>query len=219
VTPLFRDRRDAGRALAQRLAPLRGDPGLLVLGLPRGGIPVAFEVAQALQAPLDVLVVRKIGHPAQPEFAIGAIAGGGVRVMNTEAGFLPVDEAAVAAVVEREQAELARREALYRGTHPALPVRGRHVVVIDDGLATGATMQAAVRALRSQQPDRITVAVPVGAAASCSGLHAAADEVVCAHTPQPFRAVGLWYAHFPQTEDDEVRALLGAARREPAPAH
>lgn len=211
----LRDRRQAGRVLAERLEHLRDQPNLLVLALPRGGVPVGFEVAHALGAPLDIFVVRKLGFPGHEEYAMGAIASGGVRVMNPMAG-IPVSPDDLAAVVAREQDELTRRELLYRGDRPAVSIRGRTVVVVDDGLATGSTMRAAVLAIRQQKPARVVVAVPVGAEETCETLRADADEVVCAATPRPFRAVGLWYQSFPQTDDDEVHELLDEARREHA---
>lgn len=213
----FRDRRQAGRILAERLEHLRGQPGLLVLALPRGGVAVGFEVARALQAPLDVFIVRKLGFPGHEEFAMGAIASGGVRVMNPMPG-MDVAPEAVAAVVAREQDELVRREHLYRGDRPAVGIRGRTVIVVDDGLATGSTMRAAVTSIRQQHPAHLVVAVPVGAEETCRQLHAEADEVICAATPYPFRAVGLWYESFPQASDDEVHELLEEARREQAHA-
>ena len=211
----FRDRRHAGRVLARKLDHYRGHPGLLVLALPRGGAAVAFEVAHALQAPLDVFMVRKLGFPGHEEYAMGAIASGGVQVMNPMPG-MEVSSEALARVVAREQDELVRREHLYRNNRPAVALRGRDVIVVDDGLATGSTMRAALLAIRQQQPSHLTVAVPVGAAETCEQLRADADEVVCAATPSPFRAVGLWYQDFPQASDDEVRTLLEAARREHA---
>jgi putative phosphoribosyl transferase len=214
----FRDRKEAGRALGQALLAHRRWDNPLVLALPRGGVPVAFEVAQALSAPLDILVVRKIGHPLHEEFAIGAIASGGVAVMNprTQDYLGDVSKADVERIMARERAELQRRERLYRGGSPALDLRDRETIVVDDGLATGATMQAAVQALRQLHPASITVAVPVAARESCEALARAADHVVCVRTPEPFRAVGLWYADFPQTSDDEVRELLEAAQHHPA---
>ena len=208
----FRDRHHAGCVLAQKLAHYRGRPDLLVLALPRGGVAVGFEVARALQAPLDIFMVRKLGFPGQEEYAMGAIASGGVRVMNSLPGLTVLPEV-VAAVVAREQAELQRRERLYCGERPAISVAGRCVIVVDDGLATGATMRAALRAIRQQQPACLVAAVPVGAEDSCQALRDEADEVVCAAMPQPFRAVGLWYEDFPQASDNEVRSLLEEARR------
>jgi putative phosphoribosyl transferase len=213
----FSDRRQAGRALAQRLEHLSERPGLLVLALPRGGVAVGFEVAHALQAPLDVFIVRKLGFPGHEEFAMGAIASGGVRVMNPMPG-MDVAPEAVAAVVAREQDELVRREHLYRGNRPAVSIGGRTVIVVDDGLATGSTMRAAVTSIRQQHPAYLVVAVPVGAEETCRQLRSEADEVVCAATPYPFRAVGLWYESFPQASDDEVHELLDEARREQAQA-
>ena len=211
----FRDRRHAGRVLATHLEQYRGRAGLLVLALPRGGVAVGFEVARELQAPLDIFVVRKLGFPGHEEYAMGAIASGGVRVMNPLPG-LTVRPEAIAAVVEREQAELVRREHFYGKQRPAVPIRGRPVNVGDDGLATGSTMQAAVLAIRQQHPLHLAVAVPVGARDTCTALRQQADDVICAETPEPFRAVGLWYQEFPQATDDEVCALLEEARREHA---
>ena len=208
----FKDRRQAGQVLAKRLAHYCGRPGLLVLALPRGGVPVAFEVAQALDAPLDICIVRKLGFPGHEEYAIGAIAAGGVRAMSDLAG-LAISPDALAAVVAREEAELARREQFYRGERPAAQLRGRTVIVVDDGLATGSSMRVALLAVHQQQPARLVAAVPVGAAESCRQLQGVADEVVCAATPEPFRAVGRWYQHFDQTSDEEVQALLEHAHR------
>ncbi|MGJ7508453.1 phosphoribosyltransferase [Variovorax sp. GT1P44] len=204
----FKDRRDAGRKLAKALGAWRGRPEVLVLGLPRGGVPVAWEVAEALGAPLDVLVVRKLGFPGQEEFAMGAIASGGVRVMGEHFDAWPVSEKAVEAVVAREQVELARRERLYRGERPTLSLADRVLLLIDDGLATGATMCAAVKAARAGGPRRIVVAVPVASREAVQSVGALADEVVYVYTPEHFRAVGLWYEDFGQTSDEEVCALL-----------
>jgi predicted phosphoribosyltransferase len=213
----YDDRRHAGRVLAAKLTPYAGREGLLVLALPRGGVAVGFEVAHALQAPLDVFVVRKLGFPGHEEYAMGAIASGGVQVMNPHSrGAVPPE--AIAAAVAREQAELARREQLYRDGRPALPLGGRTVIVVDDGLATGSTMRAAVSAIRQRAPRRLVVAVPVGAHASCKQLGAEVDEIVCAAMPRSFRAVGQWYRDFPQADDAEVRELLEEARREHAAA-
>lgn len=211
----FRDRRDAGAALGKALLKHRDWQDPVVLGLPRGGIPVAAEVARELDAPLDILVVRKIGHPRHEEFAIGALASGGVMVINGETdSFLgSVSPAEMDRVVERERVELERRETLYRGDHAAVPVQGREVILVDDGLATGATMRAAVQAVRQLAPARVTVAVPVGARESCDALEGVADDVVCVRTPEPFGAVARWYSDFPQTSDDEVRSLLAATQR------
>ena len=211
----FHNRPHAGRVLATHLEHYRGRAGLLVLALPRGGVAVGFEVARELQVPLDIFVVRKLGVPGHEEYAMGAIASGGVKVMNPMPG-LTVSPEAIAAVVEREQAELVRREQLYRKQRPAVPLRGRTVIVVDDGLATGSTMQAAVLAIRQQHPLHVIVAVPVGARDTCAALRQQADEVICTETPEPFRAVGLWYREFPQATDDEVCTLLEEARREHA---
>jgi putative phosphoribosyl transferase len=208
----FRDRRAAGRILAGHLARYAGREDLLVLALPRGGVPVAYEVATALRAPLDVFLVRKLGVPGQRELAMGAIASGGVRVINqavVEA--LQIPATVIEAVATEEQAELDRREFLYRGDRPALDAAGRVCILIDDGLATGATMRAAASALRLQRPARIVIAVPVAADATCEEFEREVEEVVCAATPEPFYAVGLWYEEFSQTTDEEVRGLLAAA--------
>ena len=208
----YRDRRHAGRVLARLLQHLREQPGLLVLALPRGGVAVAFEVAHSLQAPLDVFMVRKLGYPGHEEYAMGAIATGGVQVLNPDTVSVPPD--VVAKVAERERAELQRRERLYRGDHAAPQLKDRTVLVVDDGVATGSTMQAAVQAIRQQQPAHICVAVPVGAAQALERLRHDADEVICAATPVAFRAVGLAYHAFAQAGDGEVRTLLDAARLE-----
>jgi putative phosphoribosyl transferase len=205
----FRDRADAGTALAQRLDHLAGQPGLIVLALPRGGVPVAHEVARTLGCPLDVMLVRKLGVPGFEELAMGALASGGLRVMNDEVlRELRIAAAAVDAVVSEEQRELERRERSFRGDKPPLDLRGRTVVLVDDGLATGSTMKAAVQAVRTSNPARVIVAVPVASGAACSELAAMVDEIVCLETPPSFRAVGQWYEDFSQTSDAEVRELL-----------
>jgi predicted phosphoribosyltransferase len=210
---LFRDRLEAGRRLAQKLSDYAGKPDVVVLALPRGGVPVAAEVARALDAPLDIFLVRKLGLPGQEELAMGAIASGGSRVLNTSLlRRLHVSPETVDAVAVRERRELDRREREYRGSHAPPPIRGRTVILVDDGLATGASMHAAVAALRTQEPARIVVAVPVGAPSTCEDLRQIADDVVCAETPEPFAAVGQWYDDFSQTSDDEVRQLLEASR-------
>lgn len=206
----FQDRRQAGRVLAEKLEHYRNRPGLLVLALPRGGVAVGFEVARALAAPLDILVVRKLGYPGHEEFAMGAIAGGGVRVMNPLPGLRPE---AVEEEIGRAQTELARREQLYRQQRPAVPLLGRTVIVVDDGLATGMTMQAAVQAIGQQHPLHIAVAVPVGARDTCATLQQQADEVICAAQPESFHSVSGCYLAFPQSTDDEVRSLLEEARQ------
>ena len=206
----FRDRSAAGREVAARLGHLAGQPGVIVLGLPRGGVPVAYEVARALDAPLDVLLARKLGVPQQPELAMGAVAAGGLRVLHQAViDALGITPDVVDAVAAREGAEAARRERSYRAGRPPLDVAGRTVVVVDDGLATGSTMRAAVAALRALQAGRIVVAVPVGARETCRELAAAADEGVCVEAPADFHAVGQFYDDFTPTTDDEIRALLG----------
>jgi putative phosphoribosyl transferase len=205
----FADRREAGKVLATLLAQYRNDPNVVVLALPRGGVPVAFEIAEALGAPLDVFVVRKLGMPGHPEFAIGAIASGGVQVLRDDVVRLyGVPQPAIDAIVHRERAELERREREYRRGRPMISLRQKDAIVVDDGLATGASMRAAVQAVRAHQPARVIVGVPVGAAQTCDELTDVADEVVCARMPQPFSAVGLWYRDFSQTTDQEVRQLL-----------
>ena len=216
----FGDRREAGAALAGRLQHYANRDDVVVLALPRGGVPVGYEVARALGAPLDVFVVRKLGVPGHPEFAMGAIASGGVRVLNeTALASMALPSAVIDAVTRTEQMELDRRERAYRDGRPLVPVDGRVVILVDDGLATGSTMRAAVLAVRRLHPARVVVAVPVGAPSTCQELREVADEVVCAFTPEPFNAVGLWYRDFSQTTDAEVRTLLGAAASKgPAPA-
>jgi putative phosphoribosyl transferase len=190
---------------------MAGTPGLLVVALPRGGVPVAFEVARHLKAPLDVFMVRKLGVPGHEELAMGAIASGGVQVLNVELiAELGIPQTAVDRVAEREGKELERRERAYRDGRPPRELRGRPVLLVDDGLATGFTMRAAVMALRHRSAERVFVGVPVGAPETCDDLSRIADDVVCATTPEPFHAVGLWYTDFSQTADDEVRALLDA---------
>ncbi len=216
---VFRDRRHAGRVLAQVLVGYANRSDVIVLALPRGGVPVAYEVAKKLHAPLDVFVVRKLGVPGHEEYAMGAIASGGVRVLNDEVlQRLGISDAAVDAVTRYEQGELERRERLYRADRPLPDLRSRTVILVDDGLATGSTMLAAVRAVRAQQPARTVVAVPTAAAETCAQLRSEADEVVCATTPEPFRAVGTWYDDFSQTSDEEVRELLAHAQQDAAHA-
>jgi predicted phosphoribosyltransferase len=217
---LFRDRADAGRFLATKLMNYANRPDVLVLALPRGGVPVGYEVARLLCAPLDVFLVRKLGVPGHEELAMGALATGDLRVLNEDVvQALGIPEEVIASVVARERQELERRERLYRDDRPAPEVRGRVVILVDDGLATGSTMRAAVAALRQQRPARIVVAVPVGSPETCAELNSEADEAVCARTPDPFYAVGLWYDDFAQTTDDEVHDLLARAAGEPAPVH
>lgn len=206
---IFKDRIDAGRALAEAVARRVAESDVCVLALPRGGVPVAAEVARRLGAPLDVLVVRKIGAPGQPELAVGALASGDVLVMNDAlTPYFSGAEEAIEATVRRERAELARRERAYRGERPPLEVKGRTAILVDDGIATGSTMRAAIQALRERQARRIIVAVPTAPPDACEILRESADEVVCVDTPEPFIAVGRWYRDFEQTTDEEVRALL-----------
>lgn len=215
---IFRDRQDAGVQLAAELAAYANDPSVIVLGLPRGGVPVAYQVARALHASLDVFVVRKLGVPGHRELAMGAIASGDVSVLNPDViESLQISPAIIEAVAAYEQKELERQRRLYSGAAPFPNLAGRTVIIVDDGLATGSTMRAAVRALRQSGPARIVVAVPVGAAETCRSLRADADEVVCAITPQDFHAVSLWYEEFDQTSDEEVRALLESAAAHAAP--
>jgi predicted phosphoribosyltransferase len=215
----FRNRREAGRFLAAKLAAYAKRPDTIVLALPRGGVPVAYEVAQALEAPLDVFLVRKLGVPGHEEFAMGAIATGGLRVINQDVvRGLRIPPATLDAIAAREQQELERRERLYRGDRPAPDVRGRTVILVDDGLATGATMYAAVKALKQQGAGRVVVAVPIAPPETCDQLREVVDDVVCAVTPEPFHAVGLWYEDFSQTTDDEVRDLLARSARVGHPA-
>jgi predicted phosphoribosyltransferase len=219
MRPMFRDRREAGQLLAAALSRYAGRPDVVVLALPRGGVPVAYEVAQALGAPLDVFVVRKLGVPGHEELAMGAVATPGVRVLNEEVvRGLGIPARMIEAVAAREQAELARRERLYRGDRPAVDVHGRTVILVDDGLATGASIHAAIQALRQRQPARIVVAVPIAAPDRCEALKDQVDDVVCAVTPEPFHAVGLWYDDFSQTTDDEVRELLARSAERPEAA-
>jgi predicted phosphoribosyltransferase len=209
---LFRDRIDAGRQLATRLKHYADRPDVIVLALPRGGVPVGYEVAEALGAPLDVFLVRKLGVPGHEELAMGAIASGGVRVLNEDVvRMLRLDEHAIARVEAEERREFERREREYRRDRPPLNVTGKTVVLVDDGLATGASMRAAVAALRRLDPARVVVAVPVGAAGTCEEFTHEADEAICAREPEPFYGVGMWYDDFSQTTDEEVRDLL--ARR------
>jgi len=208
----LRDRTEAGQRLAEQLMVYAGQPDLLVLALPRGGVPMAYAIAQALQAPLDVFVVRKLGVPDQPELAFGAIASGGMRVLNDDVIWnLAIDEEMIDAVMTQEQAELTRREQRYRGERPPLVVRDKTVILVDDGVATGATMRAAIAALRAQQPAKILVAVGVAPPETCAELADEVDEVVCLLQPDPFWAVGFWFDDFSATSDEEVRTLLAQA--------
>lgn len=207
------NRRDAGRRLARELAAYSGRDGTIVLGLPRGGVVVAFEVAQALDAPLDVFLVRKLGAPGQEELAVGAIAGGGVRVMNEGVvRALHLTESQIQAIAVREQAVLERRERLYRGHSESLELAGKVVILVDDGLATGASMRTAIRSLKSHAPARIVVAVPTAPPETCAALGREVDETVCVMTPEPFYSIGSSYLDFSQTSDEEVVELLEKAK-------
>jgi predicted phosphoribosyltransferase len=215
--PIYRDRHHAGRVLAERLQHLRTYPRAIVLALPRGGVPVAYQVAQALDAPLDVFLVRKLGVPGHSELAMGAIASGGTRVINQPVvDFYGLPPSVLDSVARYEQAELGRRERAYRGGQPPLELRDYTVILVDDGLATGSTMKAAVEAVRSHAPARIVVAVPVGAPDTCQELSALADEMVCVYQPADFAAVGSWYEDFSATSDQEVRQLLAHGARQGA---
>ena len=219
TTPVFRGRMDAGRQLAARLGAYARRPDVLVLALPRGGVPVGLAVAQALQVPLDVFLVRKLGVPGHEELAMGAIATGNVVVLNEDVvRELAIPERVLAGVVAQERQELARRDHLYRDGRPPPAIGGQTIILVDDGLATGATMRAAVAAIRKQQPAWLVVAVPVGAAQTCAALQTEAGEVVCLLTPTPFYAVGLWYEDFSPTSDQEVRAALAEAAARPMAA-
>lgn len=216
---LFRDRTDAGRLLARALTAYAGRPDVLVLGLPRGGVPVAYEVARALRAPLDILLVRKLGAPGEPELAMGAIASGGVRVLNEGVvRMLGIPDTAIDTVTARERRELNRRELLYRGDRPAPAIQGKTVILVDDGIATGATVRAAIALVRQRQPAAVVVATPVAPASTCEELRADVDELVCLMEPEAFLAIGFWYESFPQTTDDEIRLILGYAWRDHAMA-
>lgn len=211
---IFKDRHDAGVQLTAKLGTYGNDPTVLVLGLPRGGVPVAYEVARGLRAPLDVFVVRKLGVPGHRELAMGAIASGGMRVLNQDVlAALNISNAMIEMVAEQEQKELERQERAYRGNSPFPALEGRKLIVVDDGLATGSTMRAAVRALRQGNPERIVVAAPVAAAETYRSLSKEADGVVCCEVPESFYAVSVWYEEFGQTSDEEVRSLLESANQ------
>jgi putative phosphoribosyl transferase len=216
----FIDRRVAGRVLASRLAKYAGRDDVVVLALPRGGVPVAYEVASALGVPMDVFLVRKLGTPGHRELAMGAIASGGVRVLNQDVvRWYGISASEIERVAQDEQAELERRERAYRGDRPAPDLTNKILVLIDDGLATGSTMRAAAQAVRAHRPARVVIAVPVGAPQTCAELAAVADEVLCARMPEPFSAVGQWYLNFDQTDDDEVRELLQKSSATPQAHH
>ena len=208
----YKHRSDGGKKLARKLSRYANRPDVLVLALPRGGVPVAYEVARALHAPLDVFIVRKLGVPGDEELAMGAIASGGVRVMNEEVTRdIIFPQTIIDSIVQREGEELRRRERLYRGDQPPLNVEGRTVILVDDGLATGSTMRAAAVALRQMRPLKVIIAVPVAAPETCAEFRSEVDEVICAATPEPFMAVGAWYKDFTQTSDQEVSDLLERA--------
>jgi putative phosphoribosyl transferase len=208
--PFYKDRHEAGRALAKHLTHYADQPNTLVLALPRGGVAIGYEVAQALNTALDVFVVRKLGLPGHEEYAMGAIASGGIRVMNPLPG-ISVPAEAFARVLAKEQDELVRREQLYRAQRPPVQIAGRTVILVDDGLATGSTMRAAALAVKQQHPARLVVAVPVGARESCQALAKEVDELICPAMPEPFHALSLWYDRMTQASDDEVRTLLNKA--------
>ena len=211
---LFRDRRDAGKKLAQKLIDYSGREDVIVLALPRGGVPVAYEVSLALQIPLDIFIVRKLGWPGHEEMAIGAIASGGVRVLNEDiVRHLNIPDTLIDAVAQRETRELERREREYRGKRPPLELKDRAVIIIDDGLATGASMRAAIVGVRAHAPVQIVVAVPTAALETCKALEPEVDQIICASTPEPFYGVSRWYEDFSQTTDEEVRLLLEKANQ------
>jgi len=216
---IFHDRTDAGHALAKQLDGYAGRHDVVVLALPRGGVPVGYHVAEALGAPLDIFVVRKLGTPGHRELAMGAIASGGVRVLNDDVvRWLNIRPEQIESVAREEEQELIRREAAYKAGRPPVSLKDRVVILVDDGLATGSTMKAAVQAVKQHGPSRVIVAVPVGAPETCRDLREYADEVVCVSMPERFSAVGQWYERFDQTSDDEVRELLtrAAERSEPS---
>jgi predicted phosphoribosyltransferase len=214
---LFKDRIEAGQKLAQKLLEYANRPDVVVLALPRGGVPVAFQVAQALSVPLDIFLVRKLGVPGHEELAMGAIASGGVRILNdTVVRVLDIPDKLIDLATIKEQQELERRERLYRGEQPPPDVRQRTVILVDDGLATGASMRAAIAALRTKDPARIVVAVPTGAPETCASFEDEVDDIICAATPEPFWGVGAWYEDFSPTTDAEVRTLLEQAAHFPA---
>jgi putative phosphoribosyl transferase len=208
----FRNRAEAGSLLASRLTQFAGRPNARILALPRGGVPVAFEIAQALKLLLDVFVVRKLGVPGQEELAMGAVASGNVRIVQAQVvQALRIPQSVIEAVADEEIREIARRERAFRGDRPSPEIRDHTIILVDDGLATGSTMRAAVAALKLQRPERIVVAVPVAASETCNQLRSEVDEIICLRTPSLFYAVGLWYEYFPQLTDEEVRTLLGKA--------
>src|ERR1043166_7086421 len=212
VEPLFYDRAEAGRFLAQKLKPLIANQSTVILALPRGGVPIGFEIAQNLHCDLDIFLVRKIGVPGQEELAMGAVASGGVRVLNQSIiRQLRISDEMIEVATQREEQEIARREALYREGRPRVDVAGRTVVLVDDGLATGATMLAAARGILPHPPARVVIGFPLASVEACEDFRGQVDEVVCGATPQPFGAVGIWYQDFSQVSDDEVREFLERA--------
>ena len=214
---IFRDRSDAGKKLANKLSKFKDRDDVVVLALPRGGVPVAYEVAHALDAPLDIFLVRKLGVPGHEELAMGAIATGGVRVLNQDVvDYLKIPPRVIDAVAAKELQELKRREVKYRGDRSEPDVTGKTIILIDDGLATGSTIRAAAQALRQQAPARTVVAVPVSAPQTCDEYRIGVDEIICVVTPEPFLGVGQWYDDFSQTTDEEVHDLLERARDEQA---
>lgn len=213
IRRLFWNRKQAGERLAKRLMGYADREDVLILALPRGGVPVGFEIARVLHAPLDVFVVRKLGTPGQEELAMGAIAPGGIRELNRDiVDTLMISDETLEMIVRQEQAELERREKAYRGDRPRPEIRGKTVILVDDGLATGASMRAAVHAIRTMSPEKIIVAVPVGAVDTCKDFRNLADEIVCLEKPEPFYGVGAWYEDFSQTSDEEVREFLDRAQ-------
>ena len=215
VTAQFQDRSEAGQFLATRVVRHAGDPSLLVLAMPRGGVPVAYEVAKVLKAPLDIFLVRKLGVPGYEELSMGAITSGGARVLNHEIiQRLGISEKVIEAITQEKLQDLERRERIYRGKREPLTIEGRTVILVDDGLATGASMRAAVHALKTKQPKKIIAAVPIGSADTCNQIRGEADEVVCGMTPDPFYAVGAWYSDFMQITDEEINQLLNHAAHE-----
>jgi putative phosphoribosyl transferase len=215
VTAQFQDRYEAGQALAAKLEHHAGDPDVVVLALPRGGVPVGYEVSQALNAPLDIFLVRKIGVPGYEELAMGAVASGGVKIFNHEVlQRLGISERILDGIVREKERELEQQEKAYRGERPPTQIEGRTVILVDDGLATGASMRAAVQAVKKKSAKSVIVAVPVGSADTCNQLQSEVDEVICGMTPEPFYAVGAWYSDFMQVTDEEVRELLDRAAHE-----
>lgn len=216
--PILRNRREAGRQLAEKLSSYANREDVLVLALPRGGVPVGFELARELNVPMDVFLVRKLGVPSQPELAMGAVASGGIRILNQDVlSSLPIPPTAIEQVARREEEILEERERLFRGDRPGPVIKDKTILLVDDGLATGSSMRAAIAALRRQEPAQIVVAVPVSSSATCEELGKEVEEIVCLATPEPFWAVGQWYVDFAPTTDEEVHDLLSQARHQQAP--